>query len=349
MEIAWDPFPWQCPHCWGQLQRPWRWHLLVQSQELCVGNPGWHRHSVSASWSPPSLCQSSLLGWNGRKGRQICVCKAVLWKWKSLGISKISIILSSQNILRFSIILHTRWDCPCEYYKGLFQLKMLQTPPLWKRQTPLRKPWMCYPLSTALVLAHVSNLSANSRAVVPCPTMSPQCPCAGMKRSLLSHGSPVSQLRVLGLCLLWDRAEGRTCGHSFAEYFTFYCQLCRCRWWGVGLHVPPLRAVSSRWCGVGAAQSSSPSFCSSFNFEISWFSTFVSLSWCCYDSLLGGLENCSRLLKFMQQLSGNLTYFRAALTWLRMAETELQQHKLPPGFGKKWFIMKIGGLCCEGE
>lgn len=67
----------------------------------------------------------------------------------------------------------------------------------------------------------------------------------------------------------------------------------------------------------------------------SFFSTFVSLSWPHYDSLVGDLEKCSRLPKLMLQLTGNLTYFRAALTWLRMSEAELQQHKLPHGFGEE--------------
>lgn len=41
-----------------------------------MGSSGWHRVAgFLDSWFPPSLCKSSLLGWYGRMGRQIPVCK----------------------------------------------------------------------------------------------------------------------------------------------------------------------------------------------------------------------------------------------------------------------------------
>lgn len=59
-------------------------------------------------------------------------------------------------------------------------------------------------------------------------------------------------------------------------------------------------------------------------------STLISLSWCCYDSLLGDLENCSRLPELTQQFPAvNPTYFRAALSQLR---TSLRQNCSFRGF-----------------
>lgn len=353
----------------GTAPEPWRWHLLVQSPELCVGNAGWHRHSISASWSPPSLCQSSLLGWNGRKGRQIRVCKAVLWKWKSLGISKISIILSRQSILSFCIIFHPQWDCPCEYYKDLFQLKMLQTPPLgvysWDTLDVLSS------LGFELVLAHFSSLSASPRAVVQCHTLAvlslcwnealpavPRlsgvtAPCAPAQTPGSGRACSETRLKegpvavpLLGISLFSSSSAG---GAGLGCMFHLSVLSLPCA-------VSPEPCWHLGWQQHWAAPQVSATvlilkFCNySDCYKNSFFVTSVSLSWCCCDSLLGGLENCSRLPKLMQQLSGNLTYFRAALTWLRMClRLNCNNINFPLALGKKWFIMKIGGLCCEGE
>lgn len=86
----------------------------------------------------------------------------------------------------------------------------------------------------------------------------------------------------------------------------------------------------------------------------SFFSTLISVSWCCYDSLLGDWENRFRLPKLLQEFTaGNLTYFRAAHSQLRMSLglncSNINFPSAAHGLREEMIIMKIGGLYCEEE